>query len=135
LNEINKVAINRKNCSHQNPSSNHEAFSPMPQKKFKKCLLISQQFIMLVSNINILTHISKGIVMAFYLAKVQFEITNEQGSVFQKIRYARPEERDNLVRARRLEKLSQWIKRGREEFNDLLPQSTIQELNNINDLF
>jgi DNA-binding MarR family transcriptional regulator len=63
------------------------------------------------------------------------EITNEQGSVFQKIRYARPEERDNLVRARRLEKLSQWIKRGREEFNDLLPQSTIQELNNINDLF
>jgi hypothetical protein len=36
---------------------------------------------MLVSNINILTHISKGIVMAFYLAKVQFEITNEQGKV------------------------------------------------------
>jgi hypothetical protein len=36
---------------------------------------------MLVSNINILIHISKGIVMAFYLAKVQFEITNEQGKV------------------------------------------------------
>ena len=36
---------------------------------------------MLVSNINILTHISKGIVMAFYLAKVQFEISNEQGKV------------------------------------------------------
>ena len=44
-------------------------------------MLVSQQFIMLVSNINILTHISKGIVMAFYLAKVQFEITNEQGKV------------------------------------------------------
>ena len=41
----------------------------------------SQQFIMLVTNINILFHISKGIVMAFYLAKVQFEITNEQGKV------------------------------------------------------
>lgn len=36
---------------------------------------------MLVSNINILTHISKGIVMAYYLAKVQFEISNEQGKV------------------------------------------------------
>jgi len=59
------------------------------------------------------------------------EVTNEQGSAFQKIRYARPEERDNLVRARRIEKLAQWIKRGKEEFNDLLPSSVIQELNNL----
>lgn len=59
------------------------------------------------------------------------EVTNEQGSVFQKIRYARPEERDDLVRARRIEKLAQWIKRGKEEFNDLLPASMIQELNNL----
>ena len=36
---------------------------------------------MLVSNINIFCYISKGFVMAFYLAKVQFEITNEQGKV------------------------------------------------------
>jgi len=59
------------------------------------------------------------------------EITNEEGSVFQKIRYARPEERENLVHERRIEKLAQWIKRGKEEFNDLLPYSTIQELNNL----
>jgi DNA-binding MarR family transcriptional regulator len=59
------------------------------------------------------------------------EVTNEQGSAFQKIRYARAEERDNLVRARRIEKLAQWIKRGKEEFNDLLPSSVIQELNNL----
>ncbi len=59
------------------------------------------------------------------------EVTNEQGSAFQKIRYARPEERDSLVRERRIEKLAQWIKRGKEEFNDLLPASMIQELNNL----
>jgi hypothetical protein len=59
------------------------------------------------------------------------EVTNEQGTSFQQIRYARPEERDDLVRARRIEKLAQWIKRGKEEFNDLLPYSTIQELNNL----
>jgi DNA-binding Lrp family transcriptional regulator len=59
------------------------------------------------------------------------EVVNEQGSAFQQIRYARPEERDDLVRARRIEKLAQWIKRGKEEFNDLLPYSTIQELNNL----
>lgn len=59
------------------------------------------------------------------------EITNEQGSIFQKIRYARPEERDDLVYARRIEKLAQWIKRGKEEFNDLLPLSMTQELNNL----
>jgi DNA-binding Lrp family transcriptional regulator len=65
------------------------------------------------------------------LIKTYGEITNEQGSAFQKIQYARPEERDNLVRARRIEKLAQWIKRGKEEFNDLLPSSMIQELNNL----
>jgi DNA-binding MarR family transcriptional regulator len=59
------------------------------------------------------------------------EVTNEQGSAFQKIRYARPEERDNLVRARRVEKLAQWIKRGKEEFNDLLPLTLQEELNNL----
>ena len=59
------------------------------------------------------------------------EVTNEQGSAFQCIRYARPEERDNLVRARRVEKLAQWIKRGKEEFNDLLPLSLQEELNNL----
>ena len=59
------------------------------------------------------------------------EVQNEAGSVFQHIRYARPEEREDLVRGRRIEKLSQWIKRGREEFNDLLPYSMIQQLNNL----
>lgn len=59
------------------------------------------------------------------------EVENEAGNVFQHIRYARPEEREDLVRARRIEKLSQWIKRGREEFNDLLPYSMIQQLNNL----
>ena len=59
------------------------------------------------------------------------EIENESGCVFQKIRYAGHEEREYLIRERRREKLSQWIKRGREEFNDLLPYSMIQELNNL----
>lgn len=59
------------------------------------------------------------------------EVENEAGNVFQHIRYARPDEREDLVRARRIEKLSQWIKRGREEFNDLLPYSMIQQLNNL----
>lgn len=59
------------------------------------------------------------------------EVQNESGGVFQHIRYARPEERDDLIRARRIDKLSQWIKRGKEEFNDLLPYSMIRELNNL----
>jgi DNA-binding MarR family transcriptional regulator len=74
----------------------------------------------IVSNIQ-----DEGLIVTFG------EIENETGSVFQKIRYARTEERDELVRQRRREKLSQWIKRGREEFNDLLPYSTLQELNNL----
>ncbi len=36
---------------------------------------------MFVTNINIFCYISKGYVMAFYLAKVQFEITNDNGKV------------------------------------------------------
>jgi hypothetical protein len=36
---------------------------------------------MFVLSKNIFNHIPKGIDMAFYLAKVQFEITNEQGKV------------------------------------------------------
>ena len=60
------------------------------------------------------------------------EIQNESGGFFyQKIRYAGHEDREYLIRERRREKLSQWIKRGREEFNDLLPYSMIQELNNL----
>jgi len=59
------------------------------------------------------------------------EIQNESGGIFQHIRYARHEERENLIQERRREKLSQWIKRGREEFNDLLPYSMMQELNNL----
>ena len=59
------------------------------------------------------------------------EIQNESGGIFQQIRYARHEEREDLIQERRREKLSQWIKRGREEFNDLLPYSMIQELNNL----
>jgi len=59
------------------------------------------------------------------------EIQNESGGIFQHIRYAGHEEREYLIRERRIEKLSQWIKRGREEFNDLLPYSMIQELNNL----
>ena len=59
------------------------------------------------------------------------EVTNESGSIFQKIRYARAEERDDLVRQRRIEKLSQWIKRGKDEFSDLIPNSLLNELNNL----
>jgi len=74
----------------------------------------------IVSNIQ-----DEGLIVTFG------EFYNEERSVFQRIRYARPEERNHLVRARRIDKLSQWIKRGREEFNDLLPNSMIQELNNL----
>jgi len=75
----------------------------------------------IVSNIQ-----DEGLIVTFG------EVENEQGSIFQKIRYARPEERDSLVRQRQLEKLSQWIKRGKEEFAHLLPASTLRELNNLN---
>ncbi len=74
----------------------------------------------IVSNIQ-----DEGLIVTFG------EFYNEEGSVFQRIKYARPEERNDLVRARRIDKLSQWIKRGREEFSDLLPNSMIQELNNL----
>lgn len=74
----------------------------------------------IVSNIQ-----DEGLIVTFG------EIENETGSVFQKIRYARAEERDELVRQRRIEKLSQWIKRGREEFSDLLPASILRELTNL----
>jgi DNA-binding MarR family transcriptional regulator len=74
----------------------------------------------IVSNIQ-----DEGLIVTFG------EVENETGSVFQKIRYARTEEREELVRQRRIEKLSQWIKRGREEFNDLLPASMIRELTNL----
>jgi DNA-binding MarR family transcriptional regulator len=74
----------------------------------------------IVSNIQ-----DEGLIVTFG------EFENETGSVFQKIRYARTEEREELVRQRRIEKLSQWIKRGREEFNDLLPASMIRELTNL----
>lgn len=74
----------------------------------------------IVSNIQ-----DEGLIVTFG------EIENETGSVFQKIRYARAEERDDLVRQRRIEKLSQWIKRGREEFSDLLPASILRELTNL----
>jgi predicted transcriptional regulator len=50
---------------------------------------------------------------------------------FQKLSYARPEEREDLVKARRKEKLTQWIKRGKEEFNDLLPNALTNELNKL----
>ena len=74
----------------------------------------------IVSNIQ-----DEGLIVTFG------EVENETGSIFQKIRYARTEEREELVRQRRIEKLSQWIKRGREEFNDLLPASMIRELTNL----
>ena len=74
----------------------------------------------IVSNIQ-----DEGLIVTFG------EVENEQGSIFQKIRYARPEEREDLVRKRQLEKLSQWIKRGKEEFAHLLPPSTLFELENL----
>jgi hypothetical protein len=60
------------------------------------------------------------------------EIQNEQGTTFQKIRYAKPDERETLKRQRELEKLAHWIKRGKEEFSHLLPASILRELNNLN---
>jgi hypothetical protein len=60
------------------------------------------------------------------------EIQNVQGVTFQKIRYASHDERDILKRKRELEKLANWIKRGKEEFSHLLPASTLEELNNLN---
>lgn len=86
----------------------------------KELNMAHQTLTAIVSNIQ-----DEGLIATFG------EVENEAGSVFQQIRYARPEERDNLVRARRIEKLSQWIKRGKDEFNDLLPNSMIQELNNL----
>lgn len=64
------------------------------------------------------------------LIKTWGEIVLE-GTIYQKISYARQEEREVLIRQRRIEKLYQWIKRGKEEFNDLLPKSILQELNNL----
>lgn len=64
------------------------------------------------------------------LIKTWGEIVLE-GNSYQKISYAYPEEREKLVRQRRIEKLYQWIKRGKEEFSDLIPATLLKELNNL----
>lgn len=64
------------------------------------------------------------------LVKTYGEVIIDETS-YQKISYARPEERDDLVQLRRHEKLSQWVKRGIEEFPDLLPESLIEQLKHL----
>jgi len=50
---------------------------------------------------------------------------------FSKLAYAEKSERNHLILKRRKEKLSQWIKRGKEEWLDLMPQSLIDEINKL----
>lgn len=64
------------------------------------------------------------------LVKSWGEVVVDETS-YQKLTYSYPEEREGLVKMRRKEKLSQWIKRGREEFSDLIPETLLNELNNL----
>jgi hypothetical protein len=50
---------------------------------------------------------------------------------YSKLVYSDKIERENLILIRRKEKLSQWIKRGKKEWLDLMPESLINELNNL----
>lgn len=76
----------------------------------------------LTANLSLIE--DEGIVKAFGEIEVN-------GRPYSKYSYARKDERDALIQSRRREKLSQWIKRGKEEWTDLMPQSLIDELNKL----
>tara|TARA_R110002124_G_scaffold212856_9_gene378998 strand:- start:5282 stop:5671 length:390 start_codon:yes stop_codon:yes gene_type:complete len=52
-------------------------------------------------------------------------------SLFQKIRYARPEERTQLIYLREHEKFTQWVVRGLKDFSKFLPQSIEEGLKGL----
>ena len=49
-------------------------------------------------------------------------------TIFQKIRYARPSERQHLIYLREKDKFIQWCKRGLNDFNRFLPDEIEQDL-------
>ena len=53
------------------------------------------------------------------------------GTHYSKYKFSEKHERSALVDKRRKEKLSQWVKRGKEEWIDLMPQSLIDEINKL----
>jgi hypothetical protein len=66
------------------------------------------------------------------LVKSYGEVVNG-GTAYQKLSYAQPHEREELIKQRRIEKFQQWVKRGKEEFRDLMPYNLKVELYNIQD--